>query len=210
MGPFSGPENGPHVGAAAQTRSRTAAVIRTLEIRRPFAAEMQYATCLGISTASHHVRIRPTAASRAHMLCCRLLPLTPSSCQRQREKDTEHTRERRERERGREAAARTGSSERARQTSRNRHGEACIHRRYAAAPAAGTTSPKQTPSGRLRHQRRLGHLPPQATLPSARPRRKCGFSQPDVGASPRRHQGPQQPATSSAAKANVAEHARTS
>jgi len=129
LGPFSGPENGPHFGAAAETRSRSAAVTRTLEIRRPFATEMQYATCLGVNTASHHIRIRPTASSRAHLLCCRLLPLTPSSCQRQREKDTEHARESRESERerdtGREAAARKGSSERetdiAHQTRRDMH-----------------------------------------------------------------------------------------
>ena len=88
-GLFSGPENGHHFGAAAETRSRTAAVTRTLEIRRPFATETQYATCLGVSTASHHIRIRPAASPRAHLLCCRLLPLTPSSCQRQSEKDTE-------------------------------------------------------------------------------------------------------------------------
>ena len=89
LGPFSGPENGPHCGAAAETRSRSAAVARTLETRRPLATEMQYATCLGTNTASHHIRVRPTASFRSHLLCCRLLPLTPSSCQRQREKDTE-------------------------------------------------------------------------------------------------------------------------
>ena len=73
-----------------------------------------------------------------------------------RERKTRSTRVReerareRERDTGREATARKGSSVRERQTSRNRHGETCIHRRYAAAPAAGTTSPNQTPSGRLR------------------------------------------------------------
>ena len=99
---------------------------------------------------------------------------------------------------------------RARQTSRNRHGETCVRRRYAAAPAAGTTSAKQTPSGRprisdawaiCRHRQRSRRQDHDTN--AAFPNQTSALRRADV----KGHSNLRRPL---APKANFAEHARTS